>query len=192
MENKKYLPLKIIHLIFMVAGIVLFAISLISYSQSSALGIIGPVLNILALAAGIVYLAFGYKKDANLYYKIFMWALVISQIVEFTGQYSTGDIGTGDAVFNNLAKFVAFALIILLAGAKDYGVVKSNILSIALVVINTYIIFDCFFSAAPNFVAQGWPVLPLYFDAIGQFIIASTVAFMVCGKYLDKAARGTK
>ena len=190
MENKKHLPLKIIHLIFMVAAIVLYAISLISYSQGlSALGIMAYVLNILALIMAIVYLAFGYKKKANLYYKIFLWVLVISQIVEFTCQYQ-GE--TGGSTFLNLMKFASFALIILLAGAKDYGVVKSNFISIALVVINIYFIFDCFFFAVPNFEAAGWPVESLIFDAIGQFIIASTVAFMVCGKYLDKAARGTK
>ena len=191
MENKKHLPLKIAHLIFMIAGIVLYAITLISFTQGvTVLSFIVRVLNILVLAAGIVYLAFGYKKKANLYYKIFMWLLVISQIVEYTCQNSMGD--TGSLLFIKFTKYVAFALIILLAGAKDYGVVKSNILSIALVAINIYILLDCIFSAAPNFVAQGWPVGPLYIDAIGQLIIASTVAFMVCAKYLDKAERGTK
>ena len=60
MENKKYLPLKIFHLILIVAGIVLYAITLIFFAKdASLLNKTSSVFNILTLAAGFVYLSLG-------------------------------------------------------------------------------------------------------------------------------------
>ena len=190
MENKKYLPIKIVHLILMVAGIVLYAITLISFSQERpALDNISTVISILAMIAGIVYLAFGYKKKANLYYKLFMWLFVISAIFEYVAIYRMPARGS---VYATFVKFIAFALIVLLAGAKDYGAVKSNIISLALVAINIFMLIDGFISAANTFTEAGLAVEPMIFASIGRFVLASTAALMVCGKYLDKAERGTK
>ena len=79
---------------------------------------------------------------------------------------------------------------ILLGGAKDYGKVKSNIISITLVVLNIYTVIAAI-SAMNGFAETSLPAEAVIFDAIGQLILASSATLMVCGKYLDKADRGT-
>ena len=190
MENKKYLPVKIFHLILMAASIVLYAITLISFSRErSALNNISTVVNIAAMLAGIVYLAFGYKKKAHLCYKLFMWLFAISAIFQYVAIYRDAVSGP---VYVTFVKFITFALIILLAGAKDYGAVKSNIISLAIVALNIFTLVDSCIFAADVFVNAGLSVPPLIFTSIGQLVLASTAAFMVCAKYLDKAERGAK
>ena len=188
MENKKYLPLKIVQLLLIVAGVVLYVITLIAFTQgASAINIISTVLNILALAAGFVYLIMGYKKEAHLYYKIFMWLFMVAEIIECTAIFS---IGSSLSTFSVFIKVFALAIVILLGGAKDYGKVKSNIVSIALVVINIYTVIMVII-AMPNLTETIVPAEAMLFDAIGQLLLASTAALMVCFKYLDKDARGT-
>ena len=185
MENKKYLPLKIGHLILIVAGIALYVVTLFCFNQgSTALMKTSTVLNIVALVAGFVYLSMGYKKNAAVYYKTFMWILVVAEIIENTAIFSMGT----SSVSNTLEVILALVLFVLLAGAKDYGKTKSNIIAIALVAINVYAVISLF-SMLDQFGAMAMGVM---FDQIGQLILASTTALMVCGKYIDKTARGTK
>lgn len=189
MENKKYLPLKIIHAIFIVVGIVLYAITLISFTQgASALDKASTALNIAALLAGSVYLMLGYKKNAQLSYKIAIWLIVIAEIIECACVFGKG---VAISPFGAFRKVLALTLIVLLAGAKDYGVVKSNIISLALVALNIYLVISVA-TKMSGFAAMNLPAEAVLFDAIGRLVLASTVAFMVCGKYLDKAERGTK
>lgn len=185
MENKKYLPLKIGHIILIVAGIVLYAATLLLFGQgTTALMKTSTVLNIVALAAGFVYLSMGYKKNASVYYKTFMWLLVLSEIIENTAIFS---MGTSSAL-NALECILALVLFVLLAGAKDYGKTKSNIIAITLVGINIYAVISLI-SMLDQFGAMGTAVM---FDQIGQLVLASTTALMVCGKYIDKTERGTR
>ena len=189
MENKKYLPLKIVHLLVIAAGIVLYAMTLVSFAQgASALNIASTVLNILALAAGCVYLIAGYTKKAHLCYKIFMWLFMIAEMIECTSVFS---IGIDLPAFSVFRKVFALAVVILLGGAKDYGKVKSIIISVALVVLNVYTVIAAIL-AMSRFTGTELSAEAMLFDAIGQLILASTAALMVCGKYLDKAARGAK
>ena len=189
MENKKYLPLKIFHLILIVAGIVLYAVTLIFFAKdASLLNKTSSVFNILTLAAGFVYLSLGYKKDANLSYKIFMWLFMVSEIIECTSIFS---MGIAMSAFKAFIPVFTLAIVILLGGAKDYGKVKSNIVSIALVVVRTCAVISMVF----NMNSFGKEILSteaMIFDQIGQLILASTAALMVCGKYLDKDARNAK
>ena len=188
MENKKYLPLKIVHLLLIAAGITLYIITLISFTKgASVLNIISTVLNIFALAAGFFYMVAGYKKEAHLYYKIFMWLFMIAEIIECTSVFSWGiEIST----FGIFRKVFALAVVILLGGAKDYGKVKSNIISITLVVLNLYTVIAAIFTMN-GFAETSLPAEAVIFDALGQLILASSAALMVCGKYLDKTERGT-
>ena len=98
-------------------------------------------------------------------------------------------LNTGtSSVSNTLEVILALVLFVLLAGAKDYGKTKSNIIAIALVAINVYAVISLF-SMLDQFGAMETGVM---FDQIGQLILASTTALMVCGKYIDKTARGTR
>lgn len=189
MENNKHLPLRIIHFILIAAGIVLYVITLISFAEgASALNKASTVLNILALASGVVYLIMGYKKSASLFYKMFTWFFMISQIMECTSIFSMGiDI----SAFNVFITVFTLVAAIMLGGAKDYGKVKTNIVSIAIVVLRLYAAI-MIFRDMNLFDGTGIAIEALILDRIGQLIIAVVAAITVCGKYLDKTARGAK
>ena len=190
MKVNKYLPVQIIHFLLLLAGIALQLVTIICYfEQGMVLNHISTIINIVALGAGVAYTVLGYKKNAAVFYKIFMWLYAISAVITYTSMIinPAGDSATLAVV---LTKFISLGLIVLLAGAKDYGVVKSNIISIALLALWTYELISCVifvdkFSELNMFV-------PILFNAIGQFVLASTAALMVCGKYIDKKARGAK
>lgn len=184
MENKKYLPLKIVHLLLVAAGIVLYAVWLIFFNEGATLANVSFLMNIAALVSCFIYLFKGYKKNAAIYYKIFMWLLLASEIIEYALIFSKG---IDFSVFSSFVKVLTLVAFVLLAGAKDYGKVKSNIISIALVALTLYTVI----LLIPSLKHLG-VFNPYMIDAFGQLILASSAALMVCGKYVDKTARGTK
>lgn len=184
MENKEKV-LKIIHLLIVVAGIAVYAISLTQCDiNTPRIVYIRLFLNIVALVLALVYLAMSYRKNASSYYKAFMWLLVISEVIESTSQLSSITPNVAD-IFKINVNLVLFTLI---AGAKDYGKNNSYLLALCLVIFNVYTVFDVV-SVAPNSnVTFNLQLL----DRIGQLLLAVTASFMVCGKYIDKESRGSK
>lgn len=182
MQNKNGSLLKICHLILIFAGVAL-CIYGCTFDNSTVLDKTALILKIAALASSFVYLIKGYKKDADLYYKTFMWILGIAEIIGYTSLLNKGIQMPFFQGFIPVLTFVAFILII---GAKDYGKVKSNIVSVTLVVL-------CAYSALSKVVVSMSAVLSLRtIIAICQFIFASTAALMVRAKYNDKDSRGAK
>ena len=88
-------------------------------------------------------------------------------------------------------KVITLVVVVLLAGAKDYGVVKTNILSLTLLALNIYLVISVI-TKMSGYAARGLTAEAVLFDAIGRLVLASTIALMVCGKYLDKDSRGAK
>ena len=195
MENKKYLPVKIIHLILMLAAIVLCCVSLTKIGSSTAffsdtgLRTVSYIAEIIALISGIVYLAFGYKKNAAVFYKIFMVLLVVVQAIicyrQMTGAISASTL---NAVLVAVSNIVSFAMLVILATGKDLGKAKSYVVTIILLVCRlTVLILDLIvFRTMLNM------AITIISFAVSDVLLAGTAAFMVTGKYLDKAERGTK
>lgn len=191
MENKKYLPLKIIHLIFLVVAAVLCCMSLTkigtdtSVFPDTTLRTVTYVAEIVALFLGGLYLLFGYKKNAAVYYKAFMVILVIAQaIVCYRQTVSTISILPSAVILN----IISLIMLVVLATGKDLGKARSYlIVTILLVCRLTILTLDIiYFRGATN---TGFSVFSY---AVSNVLLAGTAAFMVTGKYLDKAARGTK
>ena len=184
MENKKLLTKKILHLILAVAGIIIYAAWLIFFNQGTRLiDNLYFIASIIALAASLIYLMKDYKKSSHMFYKAFLWFLGISEILRYTSVFSQGATFTPFRAFIWVMTLVAYIFII---GAKDYGKVKSNIVSSTLVILNLYPLIVCI-TTMRDF--EGFN--PYLFDAIGQLIIALITAIMVCVKYIDKTERGT-
>ena len=184
MENKKLLTNKILHLILAVAGIIIYAAWLIFFNQGTRIiDNLYFIASIIALAASLIYLMKDYKKSSHMFYKAFLWFLGISEILRYTSAFSQGATFTPFRAFIWVMTLVAYIFII---GAKDYGKVKSNIVSITLVVLNLYSLI-AFIPMMKHF--EG--LTPYLVDVIGQLIIASTTAIVVCAKYIDKTERGT-
>ena len=194
MENKKYLPIKIVHLILMVIAIIFCCISLTKPSQHvgssyyTALRSVSYITEIIALISGIVYLAHGYKKNAAAYYKAFMIILVVSQAL-FIYRQLIG-IAPQDALTSNLVaifNIIPLIMLTILATGKDLGKTKSYIV--------VAIIFACRLGIVIlDFAVKGVFNTPstIFSFRVSDILLAATAFFMVTGKYIDKAERGTK
>ena len=183
MENKEKV-IKLAHLIVTVVGLALYVISLLQYgSNINRIVFISILVNIVALVLGLIYLAMSYKKNAASFYKAFMWILVISEVIESVSISSTFTPTVAD-IFRININLVLFTLI---AGAKDYGKKNSYLLALCLVVFNVYTVLNVL-PTAGNFNIDANLVI---FDRIGQLMLAILASLMVCGKYIDKDARGT-
>lgn len=189
MENKKYLPIKIIHLIFMVAAIVLCCVSLTKLSadteffSDTGLRMVSYIAEIIALISGIVYLAYGYKKNAAVYYKFFMVILVIGQaIICYRQTVGTFPIMPSAAILN----IISLIVLVILATGKDLGKSKSYlIVAILLACRLIALILDII-------VFSGATIFSVISHAASNVLLAGAAAFMVTGKYLDKDSRNTK
>ena len=183
MENKLTI-LKTINFILAVVGIGIYVYLCVAFSSiDSSIILVRFIANIIAFVAGFVYLLKGYSKQASAYYKVFMWLVLVSQIVE-TSSIITANTTLFDA-FKNTINIVLFTL---LAGAKDYGKKNTYALAIAVIVFNVYAVIDVAIVAA----SFGTMAKMVVIDRLGQLVLAIVAGLMVCGKYADKTARGTK
>ena len=182
MKKKNESLLKTIHTVLIALGFALSLYMLFS-SKSSTLLSVMFLLRAAAFVASFVYLTEGYKKNADLFYKMFLWLVGLSTIISYTSFISLGMKLTMFKSFITVMILVSFIFII---AAKDYGKVKSNIISITLAVLNVI-------NIAMILKSTNYDVLnPNVLIAIGQLILALTLAIMVWVKYLDKEARGAK
>ena len=189
MENKKYLPVKIVHLILMVAAIILCCVSLTKISadtrvfSDSGLRMVSYIAEIIALISGIIYLAFGYKKNAAVYYKAFMVILVIVQAIICYRQM-VGEVSPRAAILS----IIPFIMLVILATGKDLGKAKSYIIA-AILLVCRLIILVLDISVFGAMLNTGFSIICF---AVSDVLLAGTTFFMVTGKYLDKTERGTK
>ena len=189
MENKKYLPLKIIHLIFIVLGLGFYAYTLFglknAFPDTKDAVFVGifTVATICALISGFLYLVHGYKKNAAAYFKGYVWILLINEIFtiiwnnEITGSYYLKFIWT-----------ICLVLLTILTVGKDLDKAKSFTVA-GLFFAGKLILLIYFLSKMQ---ALGSAGINVVLGAAGQIVLAITTGLIVCGKYLDKAERGTK
>ena len=86
MEDKRYLPFKIAHLILMSLTIIVTLVGMIQMARKFGTGIdgvlvirlISSVVRIAGMIIGIIYLVSGYKKSAASYYKLFFCLMTIA------------------------------------------------------------------------------------------------------------------
>ena len=187
MENKEYLPIKIVHLIFIVLGMGFYVYTLFGlqndFSNTKDAVFVGifTVATICALISGFLYLIHGYKKNAAAYFKGYVWILLINEIFtiiwnnEITGSYYLKFIWT-----------IGLILLTILTVGKDLGKAKSFTVA-GLFFAGKLILLIYFLSKMQ---ALGSAGINVVLGAAGQIVLAVTTAFMVCGKYLDKDARG--
>lgn len=179
MKNKNNSLLKACHLILIIAGLGL-CIYGFNFGDIPVLDTITLVLKIAALISSFFYLTKGYKKEADLYYKVFMWMVGVFEIVGYTSFLTKGTVLSVFQGFVSILTFVAFILII---GAHDYGKVKSSIISITLVILTGYTAISMLISTN---------ILRTQITSICQFVFALIAGIMVIAKYNDKDSRGAK
>ena len=180
MENKQISLLKICHIILIAVGVVI-NLYLLFTTNSSALMVTMLLFRTIAFIASLFYLIKGYKKNGEWYYKAFLWFLGLSTIISYTLFIS---LGVELSLFKSFITVMILVAFIYIIAAKDYGKVKSNIISITLAVLNIINIIVIFTASNNNLLD------PNVLMAIDQLILALTMALMVWVKYLDKDARG--
>lgn len=187
MGLKKYLPLKIIHLILVGVSIVLCCITISNIGNDSTYTDIGLrtltyLFEVFAAVAGICYLAYGYKKNAAVYYKTCMVLMAIASTLMAIRQMTIGL-----PINYSIENIVALVMIIILATGKDLGKNKSYLVLFILIVCRAYMLIEIFrvfdFASVNSFSITSYGLV--------DFFLATTAAFMVTGKYLDKSERGT-
>lgn len=190
MENRKFSPLKICHLVLLTLGLAtLCYFTCIRLKTGinitdNTFEILLLLTRILAFVFGFIYLILGFKKNAATYYKLFMWCLVISTV------FSVCMI-TRVTEHNNfvlLLLCVRLVLFTVLAVGKDLGKNTTYILIYVLLAISIYAGFDSLQLAKTGSTFG----IGASLDNIVQALLVGTAGIMVAEKYIDKASRGAK
>jgi len=185
MEDKKYLPFKIAHLILMTLTTVITVVGMIQMIRRFGTGINGVLtirmlssaVRILAMIVGILYLVSGYKKSSAGYYKLFFClmtiALAFRLLVFITNKESTLRI---------IGAVITIIVAIVLMVGKNLGRNVSVALLAFLIIIDILLMLPINLSGV-SFGQLG--------GELSMFMLYGTAGFMIAAKYIDKALRGT-
>ena len=199
---KKFSPLMICNLVLM---ILLLAFSLVcvvmifgglkpapaSYSDAEKLAwnVYGAVnvVNILALACGIVYICKGYSKQAAGFYKAFMFFLAVASIPNIVINVLLGQ--DGSAIIHSLPISIAImvlkaAILLIFVFWKDLGRRNTWILFAVLLVLD--VIYGFLFSDISGI--RAFRVVTI----LSRLVTDGTIALAINGKFTDKVRRGRK
>lgn len=186
MENKKYLPLKLIHVALMAIALMISVISMVKVLQTntnesdSLYYFLVNITKILALLSGIYYIVNGYKKaDAN-YYKMFVFFLLAYEIV-----FDANNMLVGSDLLRAYSMLISLVLIAVLAVGKNLG--KRNTFIYAGVVFVCKVI-NCVTDIKSYLAVSSIDLMSLSY-LLSNIILALTIIFMAVGKYIDKAQR---
>ena len=193
MDDKKYLPIKMLHLVLMFGALVGCCYELY-YGYSIAgfrlLTTIVDVLPIVAIIFGLYYFFNGYKKNAAVYYKLFMAFFIL----DFGFSMFYGMINSLYDMYSAILDLVCFTCIVLLYCGKDLGKTKSSALAIIIVAtrIIKLVISLTVYSKATIDMFSIMGLFTLMIKSITNVLLAGSAGLMVYGKYKDKEARGAK
>ena len=189
MKNS-YLSLKVVHIVLLVVALISNFYSIINagtdtsvYGTSSLIGFV-KMANVLAIVSSFIYLIFGYKKNAAIYYKITMGALTLAQALNVMDIMST----TVVPLYNSLLIVTSLIIMVILATAKDFGEKNSSLLVLILVALRIVSVGIAAYYL-PRMSTEKFTVLT---NAITNLVFAGSVGLMVMAKYDDKAERGSK
>lgn len=190
MEDKKYLSLKVVHTVLLILALGLNVFDIINaandvsiYGTSDLAGYV-KMASILAIATSFVYLVFGYKKNASMYYKITMGILTFAQALSVMYIMNTVVV----PLHTCFLQVTSLILICILASAKDFGEKNSTILVLILIALRVVSVIVVF-SNLRNMTTEA---INLLTRSISDLLYAGTIGLMVIGKYEDKQIRGSK
>ena len=184
MENKKYLPFRIVHYVLMIATFALAFYPIIENPSGPFLAKFSYYLNMAALVLGFVYAVLDYRKQDAKYYKGFMWAYLISSVIHLVNMVTS----TTAAVYVAFLNIIAIVFITMLTTCKDLGkqtsyIIASGLLLCRIIPLIRYITSGKF---------QGQNILGVVIGFLITIMLAANAFLMVAGKYIDKDSRGTK
>lgn len=190
MKNNSLISIKIIHLILLIIALAsnLYSIIIMGndtsiYGTSNLIGYVKMSL-IVAIVASLIYLIYGYKKSAAIYYKITMGLLTLAQALDVINIMNT----TITPLSSCLLQVLALILMTIIATAKDMGEKNTTILVLLLVTLRI---------ASLGIVIYHLPMMStervnILTTSLSNLLFAGTVGLMAMAKYEDKEARGSK
>ncbi len=186
MNDKKYLPYKVLHMALMVATMLVTAVGLFQMLGRIGGGndwpllirIVSSITRIIAMGVGILYLVSGYKKSSAGYYKLFFCLMVVVLILR-TMVFLANGMNAIMVAGSILTIIIAFVLLV----GKDLGRDVSLILLTAMIVIEILLKLPFSF--------EGMSIGQLGGE-LSMFMMFGTAGFMMTAKYIDKELRGTK
>ena len=183
MNEKTRKSLSIIQIILTAIWIVMCVWALIM-SPGINNGMLCDIIAIAALLMAMVYLIKGYKKDAAIYYHLFMIIFTLSVLADSVFNAKNYD-------FNYLA-ITAYGVLCILCVAENLGKKKSTILGlIVLVCLAASLIMTLI--KTPGILRGGDAITTQMVIREGAtFTMAIILNIMIIAKYKDKEARGTK
>ena len=185
MDNKKYLPFKIAHLILMALTTIITIVGMVNMIKRFggdmngllSIRMLSSIVRILAMVVGIIYLVSGYKKSSARYYRLFfclmMIALVFRLLVFIT---------TGKSTIMIIGALATIILAIVLMIGKNLGRNVSYALLAVLIIIEILLLLPVGLSGISLGQLGG---------ELSMFMLYGTAGFMIVAKYLDKSLRGT-
>ena len=187
MENKKYLPLKVIHIALMVVALFISVIAMVTTlqkvitSSASLYYFLISITKMLALLSGIYYIVNGYKKQDAQYYKLFVFFLLAFEVV-----YTANQMLVGTTTLLAYCELIPLVLMTILAVGKNLG--KKNTMIYAGLVFLCKVVICV--TNLRQYIGLGTLNLSTTSDLLSSIILALTIIFMAIGKYVDKAERG--
>ena len=200
--KKKLSPLMICDLVLMVLLLVFSLVCVVmifgglkpappqySDSEKTAWYVYGAVnlVNLLALACGIVYICKGYSKQAAGYYKAFMFLLAVASIPNIIVNILISQ--GSSAILQSLPLSIAImvfkaAILLLLVFWKDLGRRNTWILFFVLLILD--IIYGFLFGDISGI--RAFRVVTI----LSRLVTDGTIAIAIYGKFADKVRRGRK
>ncbi len=191
MANKRFSWLRIINTILLAAVFILCLVTCTKINDAQTAGSTDSMVwirlltDLITVATGLMYLFFGYRKRAALYFKLFMGFFALSQALLLSDLLADP---MAQPFYFGIVYLLSFAAVLILSFGKDLGkgisltLIGMLVIGGAVVLVMTLFLLDDFAPSAFEAVTRG----------VTNFLLAVTAGSMVLAKYLDKAERGSK
>ena len=160
-------------------GACLYALisGMISTPMSKTIFKVSLILKIASLVFALIYMLYGYRKNANLYYKGLLATITLLQLINLICLIYLGK----DIVFVTISA-IMFGILLVLTIGNDLGKTKSLVLTSILFILQTYEVF----------VVYSKTITAESISYLTSLEIICLAGIMTYAKYLDKTERGTK
>ena len=173
-----YKAILVLNLLFVVAGIVLSVIEIIS-GNSDVTRMLTLVASIACLAFATFYIISGYTKDAAKYYKVYGTLLAVKFLLSILSSSITSA-----PTFGIMVIAISLVIVLVLILSENLGKEKSFILCGLHVILGVALLVFA--------LSKGNVSIIYIISDIVNIDLACLFGIMTYAKYLDKAERGTK
>lgn len=198
MEQRRFNPIMIVHFVLMVLVLVsslYSAVKVLGYIHSNPEAFsnggmfatlfygIYKIMTAIAICSGIIYLWNRYGKKAAMYYKAFLFLLVIASLFSVFDLVGIAYAAISrPAIISLVVHIIKIAALLVLVFKKDLG--KRRAWIVFCIVLAMDIIIGCI-STGPEL--RPFRIIGL----LSRLAMDGTIGLALRGKYLDKASRGT-